>query len=322
MRLLELFDTQASATDQSNSVDAGTPVVVNTSPSKNEKGNGANSVFHRELDAQGIKDPYIRNAIIGKFGQESGSRTGSVEVPYTNTANDRIRLKLPQFSNMGDDELNTLKADPKAFFNRAYGGVLDNTGPNDGWLYRGRGLTGITGKSNYAAVDKALGLNGALVKNPDLLLDPDIDRRSAVWYYKNAGADKASFKSQDEANAWAIYKAGGQAYAPGTKLGNIALADLQKKTSGSNLGTGNVQAIANNVVDTVKSGVKTAKTGVQDFVGSIPNYVNDFMGTTPTFSKFDSASNDTDTEEEKKKKRKKKLAMLGLQDKDAENGAA
>lgn len=320
MRLLELFDQQASDATQANNVDTG----GNNSLPKNEKGSGANNIFQRELDAQGIKDPYIRNAIIGKFGQESGSKLGSVEIPYTNTANDRIRLKLPQFSNMSDDELNTLKADPKAFFNKAYGGVLDNTGPNDGWLYRGRGLTGITGKSNYAAADKALGLNGALVKNPDLLLDPDIDRRSAVWYYKNAGADKATFKSQDEANAWAIYKAGGQAYAPGTKLGNIALADLQKKTGGSNLGTGSVQAMANDVVDTVKSGVKTAKNGVQDFIGSVPSYINNFTGTTPTFSKFDSASNDTDTdsEEEKKKKRKKKLAMLGLQDKDAENGTA
>lgn len=46
---------------------------------------------------------------------------------------------------------------PQALANKAYGGRMGNTAPNDGWLYRGAGFIGITGKelySKYAAYIK------------------------------------------------------------------------------------------------------------------------------------------------------------------------
>lgn len=63
-------------------------------------------------------------------------------------------------------------------FNRVYGvgnprkmREFNNTGPNDGWLYRGGGMMQATGKSNYAIMAKKTGL--PLVEHPELLHQPD-----------------------------------------------------------------------------------------------------------------------------------------------------
>jgi predicted chitinase len=104
-----------------------------------------------ELDRQGITDPFVRKAILAKTGQEAGSSYRATEIPYKNTDNATIRLRLPQLQGMSDAEINELKKDKEAFFNRAYGyegNTLGNTAPGEGWKYRGRGLTGITGRYN------------------------------------------------------------------------------------------------------------------------------------------------------------------------------
>lgn len=44
----------------------------------------------------------------------------------------------------------------------------------DGQKWCGRGYPQITGAANYAKIDKALGLNGALTANPDMMLRADI----------------------------------------------------------------------------------------------------------------------------------------------------
>lgn len=69
--------------------------------------------------------------------------------------------------------------------NILYGGEfgrtqLGNTQPGDGWLYRGGGKDHCTGRRNYAKVDEALGFNGALLANPDLILKGDTAAQAIV----------------------------------------------------------------------------------------------------------------------------------------------
>ncbi|ACL58930.1 hypothetical protein [Methylobacterium nodulans] len=69
---------------------------------------------------------------------------------------------------------------PQGLANKVYGGRLGNTGPNDGWLFRGMGLVQATGKDNAIRATKRLRALGYLtpdqdlVATPELMLNPDI----------------------------------------------------------------------------------------------------------------------------------------------------
>lgn len=68
---------------------------------------------------------------------------------------------------------------------------LGNTQPGDGAKYKGRGLIQVTGRANYLACGKALGLD--LINKPELLEQPVYAVESAGWYWGmrkiNAAAD-------------------------------------------------------------------------------------------------------------------------------------
>ncbi|MDK1386391.1 glycoside hydrolase family 19 protein [Sinorhizobium sp. 8-89] len=77
---------------------------------------------------------------------------------------------------------------PEALANKVYGGRMGNTAPGDGWRFRGRAIKQITGKDNYRACGRGLGLD--LVKDPDALFDPVIGARAAIWYWTQAGCNR------------------------------------------------------------------------------------------------------------------------------------
>jgi predicted chitinase len=78
-----------------------------------------------------------------------------------------------------------------AYFDKNYGPQtavgkrLGNTQKGDGARYHGRGIFQLTGRTNYAAYGKRLGLD--LIANPELAADPATSLRIACEYWKAHG---------------------------------------------------------------------------------------------------------------------------------------
>lgn len=71
---------------------------------------------------------------------------------------------------------------PQELARLMYGGRMGNDDAGDGYLYRGRGFTMLTGQDNYAAAGAGLQLD--LVQHPDQAAHVDTASRIAVWYWQ------------------------------------------------------------------------------------------------------------------------------------------
>lgn len=134
------------------------------------------------LNAVGYTNPYLQAAILGVVAKESGFIPQS-EKSYANTSNSRIRAIFSStLGGYSDAQLNALKADPVAFFDKIYGGRYGNAS-NEGYKYRGRGFNQLTFKGAYEAVGRRIGRD--LVNNPDLMNDPKVAAAALVDFFQN-----------------------------------------------------------------------------------------------------------------------------------------
>jgi putative chitinase len=90
----------------------------------------------------------------------------------------------------------------RALANKVYAGRMGNTGPEDGYNYRGRTPVQLTGRDNYRAVAKFLKL--PLEDNPDLANDKATAFRVVGSYFRDIRpmlnvADKGDFKAVSRA---------------------------------------------------------------------------------------------------------------------------
>ena len=129
--------------------------------------------------------PDAAMAIVSVTAKESDGDFASVERGYGNTSNKRIREIFSSVKDLSDAELNELKKDDEAFFNKVYGQRMGNDG--EGYKYRGRGLIQLTGKNNYAEVSQALFGNDSLVENPDLITQDETVAGQVASYFLTQG---------------------------------------------------------------------------------------------------------------------------------------
>jgi putative chitinase len=65
---------------------------------------------------------------------------------------------------------------------------LGNVFPGDGMRFKGRGPIQVTGRANYAACGKALGLD--LISNPELLEIPENGCRASAWFWTTSNINR------------------------------------------------------------------------------------------------------------------------------------
>ena len=115
-----------------------------------------------------ITTPDQRAAFLAQIAEETGGLRMVTELPWG----------LPR-SQWNDEQA------VRNYFNNKYANMNGNgdVSSGDGYNYRGRGILQITGKSNYAAVSEKLYGDDRLVKNPDLVSQPDAACAAAAAYW-------------------------------------------------------------------------------------------------------------------------------------------
>lgn len=137
------------------------------------------------MNGSGIKDPKEQAMFMAQMDHESGGfKTYEENLNYSATG---LRKTFGKYYKT-DAEAQADARNPEAIANKVYGGRMGNVDPGDGYKFRGRGAIQLTGRDNYTAAGKDLGLD--LVNNPDLAQDPENAAKVAAWYWKknNLGA--------------------------------------------------------------------------------------------------------------------------------------
>jgi putative chitinase len=152
------------------------------------------SIIVKYLNKHGITNPIVQKAILATIGKESGF-TATKEASYKTTSPARIRQVFgSRFAGMSDGEINSVKQDDTAFWDKVYGGEwgrknLGNIQPGDGAKYLGRGFNGITGRANYKTYTDMLrkaGSNLDLISNPEILeKSPEASAEVNALYFIN-----------------------------------------------------------------------------------------------------------------------------------------
>jgi peptidoglycan hydrolase-like protein with peptidoglycan-binding domain len=127
-------------------------------------------LLEQELERRGLGSPACTIAALATIGTEVGGAFSPIN----------------EFGNA-------------AYFRRLYEGNADlgNTQPGDGVRYHGRGYIQLTGRANYRAYGKAIGV--PLESQPELALKPDVAAALFATYFKDHAIEQSATKGDWEA---------------------------------------------------------------------------------------------------------------------------
>ena len=125
----------------------------------------------QQLDDVGISASNLRVAhFMAQLLHESGGLTKEVE-NLNYSARRLVQVWPWRFQPHGPLDPDDYAHNARKLANEVYGGRMGNTGPQDGYIYRGRGLLQLTGKGNYLAATERV--RRCLPSGPDFAKDPD-----------------------------------------------------------------------------------------------------------------------------------------------------
>jgi putative chitinase len=119
-------------------------------------------------------------------------------LPYVNDILDKYQINTParilSFLAQVGHESGGFKYLTELASGSAYEGRKDlgNNQSGDGVKFKGRGAIQVTGRSNYEAVSKALGVD--FVANPELLATPKYAIEASAWWWKKHGLNQLADK--------------------------------------------------------------------------------------------------------------------------------
>jgi putative chitinase len=127
-----------------------------------------------------LKQPEVLAMFLAQVAHESNQLAGLVEnLNYSAEGLQKTwptRFKAPE-------QAAAYAGKPELIANAVYVGRMGNSKAGDGWRYRGAGLIQLTGKDNYAAMERWLAL--PLVQKPELLQTAAVAARSAAAFFAN-----------------------------------------------------------------------------------------------------------------------------------------
>lgn len=155
--------------------------------------NSATTVFQK----YGLETPLVVAHAMAQFSEECGQGLEMIE--NMNYSAQRLREVFP--THFTPAMAARAAHHPRMIADIAYGGRMGNAPPpsDDGYNYRGAGLSQVTGREGYAKLQAFLAKNGAdfdILAHPELIIDPEHTLECGVADWIICGCLK--FASRDD----------------------------------------------------------------------------------------------------------------------------